>query len=165
MEKLDSFFKFCGLAVVITGLIFIAHSALHIYNVESSVPLEVRKLYNSTEYQNLMQDKFASLYNEQIDRFHNHIQNNEMQILFGTIFELSRKNNLQQVSQEELDAIIAAVKERERLILAEEDSLAALEKNTNIEDLVSIIDAGKNDPEAEATREANVNLVKTPRDN
>ena len=68
----------------------------------------------------IMQLYSSDFYSTQIEKFHTHIQRNEMQILLQYVDKSMRRNNLVTLNQSDFDTIKVIVHEREKQIIAEE---------------------------------------------
>jgi len=98
------------------------HSTLHIdeKNYTSNENYQMDKDSLKVAMEPIMQLYSSDFYSTQIEKFHTHIQRNEMQILLQYVDKSMRRNNLVTLNQSDFDTIKVIVHEREKQIIEEE---------------------------------------------
>lgn len=132
MSNIDNILKIIGLITLSIAVIYFAHESIHYTMQEKTISAEVSKQINGKQLRANMELVFKDIYNASIEEFHTHINENEMQIVFGAIHKIAVKNGLETFTQEELDEIVRIVTANEAKAKAErkaeEDRVKQAEK-------------------------------------
>ena len=121
MNNFEKFLQIIGNITFSVFIIYIAHEAIHYTMQEKLISTEVSKQINGKQLRANMEFVFKDIYNASIEEFHTHINENEMQIIFGVIHKITLKNGLEPLTQDELDEIT-------KIVIANEEKAKAKRK-------------------------------------
>jgi len=102
MNNFEKFLQIIGNITFSVFIIYIAHEAIHLTMTKNLIATVVSKQLYSQKNKTAITNIFSSVFEEKLNTFHNHLNDNEMTLLSTIIFETISKNNLEHLTPEEI---------------------------------------------------------------